>query len=722
MVGLIEHLFIAFRRDLSEWVHGFPDSMTRHSAASRRWLGILVCVFVGLCGSARAGEVLHLDSAIPRYAVDPYVDYIPDEGWDFIQFRLVEPNLTFNHSKGSLTFGYVNASYWMRLHLHNTDRLDHRWILECSGLSRAIDRIEAYIPDRYGVYQRHLAGDMVPFHERTIRHHSVLFGVDIPAEETRHIYLKITTNGSLQLPMMLWSSDAYIESEHHDSLLEGMFYGILVIMLFYNGFIYLSVKDHSYLYYVGYLVCVLGFSLSIKGVGYEYLWPEHPLWNNKSNLIFATIGIWFVLLFAQSFLKTSSYSPNLHKVIRILLYTGASCTISLVGLSHYHAAAILAAQCSASIIVVLVAASLALKRGFTAARYYLLAWLSVLVSILLWILNSANVLTSYWAGAYLYQIGTTLQVLLFSFALADRINLMRSEREAALKLQLAHSKRLVSMSEMFERFVPKQFLNKIARSGIENIELGRADVAEVSILFADVRGFTAMSESLKPQELLNFLNAYLERIDKVIHDNDGFIDKFIGDGVMALFENEQSQVGALNAVNAAIKMQKAVEVYNEHRANSGYPPIRIGIGVNTGEVVYGTVGSQDRMDSTVLGDNVNVAARLQDLTKVLQARVVISDHTLDMVGKGHGLIVREVGDVRVRGRREPVHIYEVLNADSEQDRAAKLHTLSNYRLAYDNYRNGRYREAEALWQDCLDLNPFDTVVQYLIEQCRNKKN
>ena len=697
--------------------------MTRISASGRYWLVLLFSLLGELSGFAWAADVLYLDPSDGSYSAEPYVEYTLDQGWDFPAFRSTESSLTFSQSQnGSLTFGYVNAAYWMRMKLHNEDQVMQPWVLEFSGLSRAIDQIEVYAPDRYGVYQRHLSGDTVPFYKRSIRHHRVLFKIVLPPQETRVIYLKVSTNGSLQLPITLWSTDSYIEFEHHDTLLEGMFYGILVIMLFYNGFIYWSVKDHSYLYYVCYLVCVLGFSLSIKGVGYEYLWPEFPLWNNKSNLVFATVGIWFVLLFAQSFLKTGIYAPNIHKAIRVLLYTAASCTISLVGLTHYHAAAILAAQCSASIIVVIIAASLALKRGFTAARYYLLAWLSVLVSILLWILNSANVLSSYWAGAYLYQIGITLQVLLFSFALADRINLMRAEREEALKIQLSHSRRLVSMSEMFERFVPKQFLNKIARSGIENIELGRADVAEVSILFADVRGFTAMSESLKPQELLNFLNAYLERIDKVIHDNDGFIDKFIGDGVMALFENEQSSVGALNAVNAAIRMQKAVDVYNEHRANSGYPPIRIGIGVNTGEVVYGTVGSQDRMDSTVLGDNVNVAARLQDLTKVLQARVVISDHTLDMVGKGHGLIVREVGDVRVRGRREPVHIYEVLNADSEQDKAAKLHTLSNYRLAYENYRNGRYREAESLWLDCLEVNPADTVVQYLIDQCRQKKS
>lgn len=706
---------------LATWVHGSPDSMTRNSFAGRLRLACVLCLLGYFGGTAQAAGVLSLDPTAARYSLDPFVDYVLDEGWQFSEFRDLEPSLTFSRSEsGALTFGYVNASYWLRLQVVNPDAVGRRWILELSGLSRAVDRIEAYIPDREGTYRRHLSGDSVPFNQRTIPHHSVLFAVELPAAQPRTLYLKVTTNGTLQLPMTLWEADAYIASEHHDTLLEGMFYGILAIMLFYNGFIYWSVKDHSYLFYVCYLVCVLGFALSIKGVGYEYFWPEQPAWNNKSNLVFAMVGILFVLLFARSFLKTAIYTPRVHQAIGLLMATALLSALGVLFLSHYHAASILSVQYSVSVLVVILAASLALKRGFTAARYYLLAWLSVLLSILLWVLNSANMITSYWVGGYLFQIGTTLQVLLFSFALADRINLMRSEREAALKLQLAHSRRLVSMSEMFERFVPKQFLTKIARSGIENIELGRADVAEVSILFADVRGFTAMSESLQPQELLNFLNAYLQRIDKVIHDHDGFIDKFIGDGVMALFESEQTQLGALNAVQAAIQMQKTVEIYNQHRANSGYPPIRIGVGVNTGEVVYGTVGSQDRMDSTVLGDNVNVAARLQDLTKVLQARVVISEHTLEVVGKGHGLIVREVGDVRVRGRREPVHIYEVLNADTEQDKAAKLHTLSNYRLAYENYRNGRWREAEALWVSCLELHPSDTVVQYLIAQCRTK--
>ncbi|MAR92701.1 MAG: hypothetical protein CML06_17730 [Pseudomonadales bacterium] len=656
------------------------------------------------------------------YSLDQHVSYIADQGWSFRELQRQADSLPFIRSQpGRLSFGYVDSAYWLRVRLGNGFERDTRWVLELAGLSRAVDRIEAYLPDHQGHYQRHLAGDTVPFAARSVSHHSLLFMVNLRARTPETLYLRVQTNGSLQLPMTLWSTDAYIATEHHDTLLEGMFYGILVIMLFYNGFIFWSVKDASYLLYVCYLASVLGFALSIKGVGFEYFWPQHPHWNNKANLVFATAGVLFVLFFARGFLQTRLNTPRIHHALSVLLGSVLVCGAGVVLLSHYYAAVLLSAQYVLTVLTVILAASFALKRGFTAARYYLLAWLSVLVSILLWVLNSANVIASYWIGGYLFQIGITLQVLLFSFALADRINLLRAERESALELQLRHSRKLVDTSAMFERFVPKQFLSKIARTGIDRIELGRAEVAEVSILFADVRGFTAMAEALKPQELLNFLNAYLERIDSVIHDHEGFIDKFIGDGVMALFESESTRNGALNAVTAAIALQRAVEVYNQHRANSGYPPISIGVGVNTGEVVYGTVGSRERMDSTVLGDNVNVAARLQDLTKVLKARVLITGHTLEVLGRAHGLLVREVGDVQVRGRREPVHIYEVLSADSEPQRAAKQFTLATYRLAYENYRNRRWREAETHWQRCLELNPEDHVVQYLIRQCRERQ-
>lgn len=687
-----------------------------------------VIVFLGLClllnqqtGFAQPPESpLHplvITPAAGSYFLSNHSEYIEDRGWSFQQLLDQQSSLLFLRQIGDLSFGYVNAAYWIRFQVANQESIATNWVVEISGLGRAIDQVDAYIPNLDGQYQKHSAGDRIPFNERSVSHHAFIFHLALPARETRTVYLRVRTNGTLQIPIKLWSSQEYIQGEHNHQLLEGMFFGVLLIMLFYNAFIYWTVKDNSYILYVCYLVCVLGFSLSIKGVGFEYLWPTYPEWNNKSNMVFAGLGVVFVLLFAKSFLRTKRHTPLVNTGINCLLVTSGVCLMALYWLSHSQAATLLATQYCLTVLFVLIAASLALKRGFTAARYYLLAWLSIFVSIFLWVLNSFNLLSSYWVGSYLFQIGTTLQVLLFSFALADRISLLRKEREAALETKLAQSKRLASMAEMFERFVPKQFLDRIAQTGIENIQLGKAEADIISVLFADIRAFTSLSESLEPQELLNFLNAYLERIDQVIHNNDGCIDKFIGDGVMAIFENPVTNKSATSAVSAAVQMQEAVRLYNSHRAKSGYQPISIGIGVNTGPVVIGTVGSKDRMDSTVLGDNVNVAARLQDLTKELKAKVIISDQTLKAMGRNHGFHLREVGDVLVRGRKEPVHIYEVLNADCEKERSKKMATLANYRLAYENFRNGRYAQARIFWQRCLDVYAEDTVVQYLLSLC-----
>ena len=174
-----------------------------------------------------------------------------------------------------------------------------------------------------------------------------------------------------------------------------------------------------------------------------------------------------------------------------------------------------------------------------------------------------------------------------------------------------------SLKNTFKKFVPVQFLNRIASQGIENIELGKAQNEIITILFSDIRSFTNLSENITPQELLNFLNAYFRRMNQSIHDNHGFVDKFIGDAIMALFDlpEKSDEEEAMYGVKAAIDMQLTLKEYNRERDRAGYIPVNMGIGVHSGPVVIGTVGSEDRMDSTVLGDSVNMAARLEGLTK-----------------------------------------------------------------------------------------------------------
>jgi class 3 adenylate cyclase len=219
----------------------------------------------------------------------------------------------------------------------------------------------------------------------------------------------------------------------------------------------------------------------------------------------------------------------------------------------------------------------------------------------------------------------------------------------------------IILRDTFRKFVPRQFLDRLATRGLGNIALGEADAGVVTILFADIRSFTTLSETLPPQELLNFLNAYFESMNAPIHANGGFIDKFIGDAIMALFINEDPAVGARNAVRTSLDMLTALQNHNELRKLEGAEPISIGLGIHTGETVIGTVGSVDRMDSTVLGDAVNLASRIESLTKQYAAQILISSSTYRHIATDPTIHCREIGIVDVRGREEPETIYEVLS-------------------------------------------------------------
>ncbi|CBL44829.1 Adenylate/guanylate cyclase [gamma proteobacterium HdN1] len=623
-----------------------------------------------------------------------------------------------------MSLGYVDSTYWLKITVESRDLTDTHWLLEFDGLARSLDEVDAWLPDGQGRhaspkwhYHHYRSGDRVAFDERSLRHHAMMFPVVLPPKQPVTLYFRVRTNGTLQVPTILWSTGYYAEVSHTADLQEGVFYGILIVMVFYNAFIFLIVRDVSYLYYVAYLICVVGFSVSLKGLGLEYLWPESPNWNNKSNLIFASLANLFLISFAICFLQTKINAPRLHRVLVVLVGTSTALVPVVIFASHSVIAMCLSIQYVFSVGVVLCAASIALGHGYMAARYYLLAWLGVLVAVLAWVLNSFSVIDNSWVGAYSFQLGTVIQVVMFSFALADRINLMRHDREAAIHLQLEHADKLVMLSNMFEKFVPKQFLSRIARRGIENIELGKAEDEVISVMFADIRGFTSLSEAMSPQELLNFLNSYFSRIDGVIHRNRGFIDKFLGDGAMAIFEGDEAFKSARHAVKAAIEMQCDLVEYNQYRENSGYQAVAVGIGINTGNVVISTVGSHERMDSTVLGDNVNLASRLQELTKIFGVKIIISEQTQAGLAGDTQFLLRELGDVLVRGRQAPVRLYEVFNTDSEQHQQDKLTALPTHRIALECFRRGEWAWARMLWDDCQRRYPYDSVYLYMLERC-----
>ncbi|MBF0239085.1 MAG: GAF domain-containing protein [SAR324 cluster bacterium] len=292
------------------------------------------------------------------------------------------------------------------------------------------------------------------------------------------------------------------------------------------------------------------------------------------------------------------------------------------------------------------------------------------------------------------------------------------------KIQLLETEKIAEMTKSFERFVPKQFLNRIAKNGLDRIELGMAESDIMTILFCDIRSFTTLAEKMSPQELLNFLNAYLDRMSKPIHVHNGFVDKFIGDAIMALFDNPGGppEVEAQGAVDAAIGMQETLRIYNEHRRFSGYVPLSIGIGIHTGPVVVGTVGSRDRMDSTVLGDNVNLAARLEGLTKYYGAKIIISEDTMRLLESIRQYKYRQLDWLRVKGKAEPVSIYEIYSADDDDIQRLKMKSERFLRKGLFSRFKQQWDESITSFQEVLAINPKDKAAEFHIKNCLYLKN
>jgi adenylate cyclase len=219
--------------------------------------------------------------------------------------------------------------------------------------------------------------------------------------------------------------------------------------------------------------------------------------------------------------------------------------------------------------------------------------------------------------------------------------------ESRGKRQLAH---------LFGQYVPPELVEEMSLK-MEEINLD-GEMREMSVLFSDVRGFTTISESLEPKELTDYINAFLTPITKVIHDNRGTIDKYMGDAVMAFWgaplEDDQH---ALHALNAAIAIVERMKSLRQEFSEKQWPEIYVGVGVNTGHMNVGNKGSEFRVDYTILGDAVNLGSRLEGLTKIYGVDIITSEFTRHAVPEYE---YRELDKVRVKGKDKPVSIYEPL--------------------------------------------------------------
>ncbi|OCR02380.1 guanylate cyclase [Oscillatoriales cyanobacterium USR001] len=284
----------------------------------------------------------------------------------------------------------------------------------------------------------------------------------------------------------------------------------------------------------------------------------------------------------------------------------------------------------------------------------------------------------------------------------------KSELLARIKTHI----RLAKINAAYGRFVPHEFLNFLGQESIVDVKLGDQIQKEMTVMFSDIRSFTTLSEGMSPEENFAFLNDYLSRVSPVIRANNGFIDKYIGDAIMALFPES-----ANDAVAGAIAMQKQVNIYNEERKQLGYLPISIGVGLHTGSLMLGTIGSQERMESTVIADAVNLASRLEGLTKLYGAGILISHKTLCCLDYTEDQKFRFLDRVMVKGKKAAVAIFEVFDGDAEEQNRLKTLTQARFEVAVFLYYQQQFDEAKMIFQEVLMINPQDKAAMLYVKRC-----
>jgi adenylate cyclase len=265
----------------------------------------------------------------------------------------------------------------------------------------------------------------------------------------------------------------------------------------------------------------------------------------------------------------------------------------------------------------------------------------------------------------------------------------------------------------FSQYLSPGVIALIEKDPNEYIRPG-GEVKDLTVMFSDIRDFTTLSEGLTPDELVNLLNQYLSAMTDILFRNLGTLDKYIGDAIMAFWGSPfPQQDHAHCACRCALEMIASLEELNHKWEKQGGRRIAIGIGLNTGPVNVGNMGSDKRLAWTVMGDNVNLASRLEGMTKQYRSRVIISESTYDQVADQ--FVGREVDRIRVKGKKKPVVIYELLAPISERDAYAAL--LTKYNAALDVYRSQNWQEATGMFGELLAAYPDDGPTQVLLQRC-----
>ncbi|MGY4689992.1 7TM diverse intracellular signaling domain-containing protein [Salibacterium sp. K-3] len=380
--------------------------------------------------AGRIEASVELEEETNQYDIARDMEVLEDESGDWIIEDVTEPPVSeafIENNSAIPNYGYTDSHYWIRYAVHNTSE-NPDWVLEIAY--PPLDSIALYEKEGEAYRLLEKAGDLQPFHDRARSHRSFAFDLSIPPGSETVYYLKIESQGAVQLPMTMWEREAFAKKSQLEYMILGLYYGLAFVMILYNLFLYFSLRFRSYLWYVLFILCLVFTHLTLNGAAYQFIWPESSWWNNRAIVFFMAASQAFALLFAKSFLNVKESMPRLNR----LLFVSALSQFMILGLLMFsYTAALNFVILSALllVVVVLTTAGVRWKHGYRPARWFFIGWVVFLIGAMVSSLADAGVIPVTFYTKYASQLGSALEVVLFSLALADKFNTLRMEKEKA---------------------------------------------------------------------------------------------------------------------------------------------------------------------------------------------------------------------------------------------------------------------------------------------------
>ncbi|MFO7824036.1 MAG: 7TM diverse intracellular signaling domain-containing protein [Cyclobacterium sp.] len=345
-----------------------------------------------------------------------------------------------NFSKNDFNTAYT---YWVKLSIANTTDSDKKWLLEF--YDQSIDKIEAYFPGEDGIYQRRFMGDNFPFSNRLFNHKN--FQLEIPNDQDRieNFYFKINSSQKADIRIAVRSLDRFIHYALSEYFLFGLFYGMILIIAFYNFLIFLAVREMKYIYYILYILSVGLYAMSLDGVGFQYFWPQLPELNFIVNGVFSFFIIFWAVLFTIRFLNTRRRAKKFHYLLWFSLFfksliflTGLLIDKSYFEISYFDLVPFL---------LIFSAGIYLLLKNFQAARFFVMAYGVLFTGVFIKVLASYAIIPHHTIIYYSLHFAFLIEMVLLSFALGDRIRIMKEIRDKALRRSLSQYKENIALKE-----------------------------------------------------------------------------------------------------------------------------------------------------------------------------------------------------------------------------------------------------------------------------------